>query len=151
MFDRLHSRAHDGEVFLYAFDLQELHDEDWRPRPLEARKDRLAKLMANAPAGLQFTEHLEGDGAVIFLGMPASSGLRGNVKVAWCFSQAAYSAAALFPPSPSASCIFSIAAISLANRASVIPGLSLAKLVHRSLICCKATRCSSLVASWLAS
>jgi bifunctional non-homologous end joining protein LigD len=26
----------------------------------------LAKLIANAPAGLQFTEHLEGDGAVIF-------------------------------------------------------------------------------------
>jgi ATP-dependent DNA ligase len=66
MFDRLHSRAHDAEVFIYAFDLLELDGEDWRPRPLEARKDRLAKLMAKAPAGLQFTEHLEGDGAVIF-------------------------------------------------------------------------------------
>jgi ATP-dependent DNA ligase len=40
--------------------------EDWRPRPLEARKARLAKLLAKAPAGLQYTEHLERDGAAIF-------------------------------------------------------------------------------------
>jgi bifunctional non-homologous end joining protein LigD len=66
MFDRLHSHAHDAEVFLYAFDLLELDGEDWRPRPLEARKARLAKLMANAPAGLQFNEHIEGDGDQVF-------------------------------------------------------------------------------------
>ncbi len=34
---------------------------------LEVRKDRLAKLIANAPAGLRYSEHMEGDGAVIFL------------------------------------------------------------------------------------
>jgi bifunctional non-homologous end joining protein LigD len=66
IFDKLHSRAYDGEVILYAFDLLELHGEDWRPRPLEERKARLAKLLANAPAGVHYTEHLEGDGAAIF-------------------------------------------------------------------------------------
>jgi bifunctional non-homologous end joining protein LigD len=66
IFDKLHSRAHDGEVSLYAFDLIELDGEDWRPRPLEERKAKLAKLLAKAPAGIQYTEHLEDDGAAIF-------------------------------------------------------------------------------------
>jgi ATP-dependent DNA ligase len=65
-FERLQGRAHDRHAFLYAFDLFELDGEDWRPRPLEARKDRLAKLIANAPAGLQFNEHIEGDGDQVF-------------------------------------------------------------------------------------
>jgi ATP-dependent DNA ligase len=46
VFEKLHSRAHDGEAFLYAFDLLELDGEDWRPRPLEARKAKLEKLFA---------------------------------------------------------------------------------------------------------
>jgi bifunctional non-homologous end joining protein LigD len=66
VFDRLHSRDCDAEVFLYAFDLLELDDNDLRPRSLEVRKDRLAKLIAKAPAGLRYSEHMEGDGAVIF-------------------------------------------------------------------------------------
>jgi bifunctional non-homologous end joining protein LigD len=66
VFEKLHSRACDGEVILYAFDLLELHGEDWRPRPLEERKAKLAKLLAKAPAGIHYTEHLEGDGAAIF-------------------------------------------------------------------------------------
>jgi ATP-dependent DNA ligase len=40
-FDKLHSRACDGQEILYAFDLVELHGEDWRPRPLEERKAKL--------------------------------------------------------------------------------------------------------------
>jgi len=35
VFDKLHSRSHDGEAFLYAFDLLELDGEDWRSRSLE--------------------------------------------------------------------------------------------------------------------
>jgi bifunctional non-homologous end joining protein LigD len=66
IFDRLHSRAHDDQVFLYAFDLLERDGADWRPRPLERRKERLAELLANAPPGIQYSEHLEGDGAAIF-------------------------------------------------------------------------------------
>jgi ATP-dependent DNA ligase len=38
IFYRLRSRAYDGEVSLYAFDLLELDGTDWRPRPLEERK-----------------------------------------------------------------------------------------------------------------
>jgi bifunctional non-homologous end joining protein LigD len=40
-FDKLHSNAHDHQVFLYAFDLLELNSEDYRPHPLEKRKAKL--------------------------------------------------------------------------------------------------------------
>jgi ATP-dependent DNA ligase len=66
IFDKPHSRAHDRDVILYGFDLLELDGEDWRPRPLRERKARLAKLLAKAPAGIRYSEHLEGDGAAIF-------------------------------------------------------------------------------------
>jgi ATP-dependent DNA ligase len=46
VFDKLHSRAHDGEVSLYAFDLLELDGTDWRPRTLEERKAKLQELLA---------------------------------------------------------------------------------------------------------
>ena len=36
-FDKLHSNAHDAQVFLYAFDLLELNGEDYRNHPLEKR------------------------------------------------------------------------------------------------------------------
>jgi bifunctional non-homologous end joining protein LigD len=66
IFEKLHSRAYDHQVILYAFDLLELDGEDWRPRPLLERQARLAMLLAKAPAGIQYSEHLEGDGAAIF-------------------------------------------------------------------------------------
>ena len=66
VFEKLHSRAHDDQAFLYAFDLLELNGEDWRPRPLEERKAKLEKLLGKVPPGIQFSEHLEGDGAAIF-------------------------------------------------------------------------------------
>jgi bifunctional non-homologous end joining protein LigD len=66
VFERLHSRDYDDQVFLYAFDLLELDGEDWRPRPLEERKAKLQKLLARAPAGIRYSGHLDGDGATIF-------------------------------------------------------------------------------------
>jgi ATP-dependent DNA ligase len=66
VFEKLHSRSHDGEAFLYAFDLLELDGEDWRPRSLEERKNRLQKLIAKESTGIQYNEHMEGDGAAIF-------------------------------------------------------------------------------------
>jgi bifunctional non-homologous end joining protein LigD len=66
VFDKLHSRAHYDEVFLYAFDLLELDGEDWRPRPLEERKAKLEKLLTGRRAGIRFSEHLDGDGGTIF-------------------------------------------------------------------------------------
>ena len=43
-----------------------LDGEDFRPQPLHARKARLDKLLAKAPAGIQYNEHVEGDGATVF-------------------------------------------------------------------------------------
>jgi bifunctional non-homologous end joining protein LigD len=48
-------------VFLYAFDLLELNGEDCRREPLERRKGALEKLLA-----MRLSEHIEGDGAIIF-------------------------------------------------------------------------------------
>ena len=66
VFEKPHSRAHDAEAFLYAFDLLELEGEDWRPRPLEARKAKLERLLINITDGLEFVDHLRGEGASIF-------------------------------------------------------------------------------------
>jgi bifunctional non-homologous end joining protein LigD len=66
-FERLHSRAHNDRVFLYAFDLLELGGIDFRPDLLEARKGRLQHLLERVTdQGIQFNEHLDGDGATIF-------------------------------------------------------------------------------------
>ena len=48
-------------------DLLAIRGLDWRPLPLHARKARLQKLLRNGPAGIQFNEHLTGDGATIFV------------------------------------------------------------------------------------
>ena len=66
-FELLHSQAHNDRVFLYAFDLLELGGVDLRVEPLEERKGNLQHLLRNVTApGLQFNEHIEGDGATIF-------------------------------------------------------------------------------------
>jgi bifunctional non-homologous end joining protein LigD len=65
-FDRLHSGAYDDEVFLYAFDLLELNGDDLRKKPLEVRKDKLEKLLANSGWGMRIVEHMDGDGPIIF-------------------------------------------------------------------------------------
>ena len=65
-FDMLHSRQHDDRVILYAFDLLELDGGDFRPQPLHARKARLEKLLAKAPAGIEYNAHVEGDGQIVF-------------------------------------------------------------------------------------
>ena len=87
-FDRLRYRRGDGSVFLYAFDLLELNGEDMRREPLEARKRQLANLLLPALVGLQFNEHIEEAGDVVFLhackmGLKASSlSARGRPTVA---------------------------------------------------------------------
>ena len=65
-FDLIHSKQYDREVSLVAFDLLELDGEEVRRRPLLDRKARLAKLIAKVRDGIEFNEHIEGDGAVIF-------------------------------------------------------------------------------------
>jgi ATP-dependent DNA ligase len=65
-FDRLRYRRGDGSVFLYAFDLLELNGADMRQEPLEMRKRQLASLLRPYLIGLQFNEHIEEPGDVVF-------------------------------------------------------------------------------------
>jgi bifunctional non-homologous end joining protein LigD len=65
-FNALHSRAYDNWAPLCAFDLLELNGEDYRSRPLLERKRTLKKLLGKGKGGLQYVDHLEGDGQAIF-------------------------------------------------------------------------------------
>jgi bifunctional non-homologous end joining protein LigD len=51
-FDGLHSRQHDEEVQLYAFDCLALEGDDLRKLPLSMRKTNLARLLARRPDGI---------------------------------------------------------------------------------------------------
>jgi ATP-dependent DNA ligase len=48
-FNGLHSRQHDDEVQLYAFDILALDSDDLRKLPLHLRKTNLARLLARRP------------------------------------------------------------------------------------------------------
>jgi ATP-dependent DNA ligase len=66
-FDALHSGLYDQWAPLLVFDLLEVNGEDLRGLPLLERKQRLRKLLGRAgKGGLQYVDHLEGDGAEIF-------------------------------------------------------------------------------------
>jgi ATP-dependent DNA ligase len=65
-FELLHGREHDRRAFLYAFDLPELDGVDLRPFPLERRKNQLRKLLSRCASGIQYSNHLEDDGATVF-------------------------------------------------------------------------------------
>src|SRR5260221_3202891 len=65
-FERIRYRQHDGDVFLYAFDLIELNGDDMRRDPLQVRKATLASIVAKARPGIRFNEHIEGDGPTVF-------------------------------------------------------------------------------------
>jgi ATP-dependent DNA ligase len=51
-YEALHSRQHDEEVQLYAFDILALDGEDLRGLPLSMRKTNLARLLARRPDGI---------------------------------------------------------------------------------------------------
>jgi bifunctional non-homologous end joining protein LigD len=65
-FERIRYRQHDGDVFLYAFDLIALNGDDLRRDPLQVRKATLASIVAKARPGIRFNEHIEGDGPSVF-------------------------------------------------------------------------------------
>jgi bifunctional non-homologous end joining protein LigD len=65
-FDKLHTHGYDDQVVLYAFDLIRVDGEDWRPRPLEEWKAKLAKLLRPLRHGICFSEHLNDDGELVF-------------------------------------------------------------------------------------
>jgi ATP-dependent DNA ligase len=55
VFDRLRYRRDDRRVFLYAFDLIELDDDDLRRERIERRKVLLIRLLAQVPVGCKST------------------------------------------------------------------------------------------------
>jgi bifunctional non-homologous end joining protein LigD len=57
-FDGLHSRKHDDEVQLYAFDILMSDGDDLRKLPLTMRKTNLARILARRPEGI-FTAPFE--------------------------------------------------------------------------------------------
>jgi bifunctional non-homologous end joining protein LigD len=65
-FDLLHSREYDNEVSLCAFDLLEHDGDGARKLKLLDRKKRLARLLAKMKDGIEFNEHIEGEGHLIF-------------------------------------------------------------------------------------
>jgi ATP-dependent DNA ligase len=60
-FNALHSRKHDEEVQLYAFDVLALDGEDLRNLPLTMRKTNLARLLARRPDGIFVAEFEQGE------------------------------------------------------------------------------------------
>jgi bifunctional non-homologous end joining protein LigD len=66
IFEKLRWRHHDGHVFMWSFDLLELNDQDMRREPIEVRKATLASVLRSCRAGLQFNQHLEHPGDIVF-------------------------------------------------------------------------------------
>src|SRR5258708_8406531 len=60
-FNGLHSRRHDDEVQLYAFDILSLEGDDLRGLPLHLRKIKLARLLARRPQGLFVSHYAPGE------------------------------------------------------------------------------------------
>jgi bifunctional non-homologous end joining protein LigD len=75
-FDLLRDWARDERVFLRAFDLIELNGDDLRHTPIELRKAALAKMLSRAAPRIQFNEHIEEDGGLVF-DHACNAGLRG--------------------------------------------------------------------------
>jgi bifunctional non-homologous end joining protein LigD len=65
-FDRIPYRRHDASVFMFAFNLLALDDDELRREPLEVRKASLASLLRRAAPGLRLNEHIEADGPTVF-------------------------------------------------------------------------------------
>jgi bifunctional non-homologous end joining protein LigD len=60
-FDGLHSRQHDDEVQLYAFDALMLDGDNLRKLPLAMRKTNLARLLARRPDGIFVSDFEQGE------------------------------------------------------------------------------------------
>jgi bifunctional non-homologous end joining protein LigD len=68
-FDKLRAavgRLGSRDAFLYAFDLLEMDGENMRPYEWHVRRTTLRSLVKRAGAGIRFSDHLDGDGAVAF-------------------------------------------------------------------------------------
>ena len=79
-FNALHSRQHDDEVQLYAFDILMLDGEDLRPLPLSLRKTNLARLLARRPDGIFVAPFEQGEIGPDLFRAACNMGLEGMVS-----------------------------------------------------------------------
>jgi bifunctional non-homologous end joining protein LigD len=79
-FNALHSRQHDDEVQLYAFDILALDGEDLRPLPLSLRKTNLARLIARRPDGIFVAPFEQGEIGLDLFWAACNMGLEGLVS-----------------------------------------------------------------------
>ncbi len=79
-FNGLHSRQHNDQVKLYAFDILALDGDDLRTLPLHLRKEKLARLLAKRPEGIFVSDYEQGEiGPELFL-QACKFGLEGIVS-----------------------------------------------------------------------
>ena len=79
-FNALHSRKHDDEVQLYAFDILALDGDDLRDLPLSLRKTNLARLLARRPDGIFIAPFEQGEIGPDLLRAACNMGLEGLVS-----------------------------------------------------------------------
>jgi bifunctional non-homologous end joining protein LigD len=79
-FNGLHSRRHDDEVQLYAFDVLALEGEDLRKLPLHLRKTNLARLLARRPEGIFVSDFEQGEIGPDLFRKACEFGLEGMVS-----------------------------------------------------------------------
>src|SRR6202011_5563010 len=76
----LHSRRHDDEVQLYAFDVLALDGDDLRNLPLHLRKTNLARLLARRPDGIFVSDFEQGEIGPDLFRAACKFGLEGMVS-----------------------------------------------------------------------
>jgi len=79
-FNVLHSRQHDEEVQLYAFDILALDGEDLRKLPLSMRKTNLDRLLARRPEGIFTAPFEQGEIGPDLFRAACTMGLEGMVS-----------------------------------------------------------------------
>jgi bifunctional non-homologous end joining protein LigD len=79
-FNALHSRQHEEEVQLYAFDIMALDGEDLRALPLSLRKTNLARLLARRPDGIFVAPFEQGEIGPDLFRAACNVGLEGLVS-----------------------------------------------------------------------
>jgi bifunctional non-homologous end joining protein LigD len=79
-FNALHSRKHEEEVQLYAFDILALDGDDLRALPLSLRKTNLARLLARRPDGMFVAPFEQGEIGPDLFRAACNMGLEGLVS-----------------------------------------------------------------------
>ena len=79
-FDGLHSRRHDEDVQLYAFDALMVGGDDLRKLPLSMRKANLARILARRPEGIFISDFEQGEIGLDLFRKACEFGLEGLVS-----------------------------------------------------------------------